>query len=157
MKDDAAAWDKLLYVLEWILAVKMRHPDNLHFSLAHISFSDKSTLGNVYGAKYAFQMLVDLAQELRAAMRKTDIVARNGTDFWVLIPHAAAESVVPKVTRIVEIASENGLDVVARDISVFALPHMDIVKENNLDSPLSFLDYVKNNRAVAKSWDGARY
>lgn len=156
MKHDAAAWEKLLYVLEWILAVKVRHPDNLHFSLAYIGFGDKTILGNVYGANQAFQMLVDLARDLRAVLRKTDIVARNGTDFWVLIPHAAAESVVPKVARIVEVAAENGLDVVDRDISIFALPHIDILKDNGLHSPLLFLEYVKSNRAVAKSWAGAR-
>jgi len=152
MKNDAASWERLLHVLEWILAVKLRHADSLDFSLAYISFGDKATLGNRYGAMRAVQMLVELARELSNAMRKTDLVARNGTDFWVLIPHIEAESVVPKVTRIVEIASENGLDVVDRDISIFALQDNNILKQNGLDSPLRFLDYVKSNRNVARSW-----
>ena len=156
MRNDAAAWERLLHVLEWILSVKVRHPECLDFSVAYISFGDKATLGNKYGAMQAVLMLVELTNDLSNAMRKTDIVARNGTDFWVLIPHVGAEAVVPKVARIVEIAGENGLDVVDRDISIFALTDNEILKQNGLDSPLRFLDYVKHNRSVAKSWSGEK-
>lgn len=152
MRKDAASWEKLLSVLEWILAVKLRHPDNLDFSLAYIGFADKTALGNRYGAMHAAQMLVELTRELRGAMRKTDIVARNGTDFWVLLPHIEPESVLPKVTNIVEIAAANGLDIVDRDISVFAIKDNNILKQHGLDAPLPFLEYVKNNRNIAKSW-----
>lgn len=152
MKNDTASWEKLLSVLEWILAVKLRHPDNLDFSLVYINFDDNATLGNRYGAMQAARMLFELTHELSGAMRKTDIVARNGTDFWVLIPHIEAESVVPKVTKIVEIAAANGLDIVDRDISIFVLKDNNIFKQNGLDSPLRFLDYVKNNRSIARSW-----
>lgn len=152
MKNDTASWEKFLSVLEWVLAVKLRHPENLDFSLAYISFSDKAALGNRYGAMQAAKMLFELTHELREALRKTDIVARDGTDFWVLLPHIEAESVVPKVTKIVEIAAENGLDIVDRDISIFVIKDNNILKQDGLDSPLRFLDYVKSNRSIARSW-----
>lgn len=155
MKEDAIAWEKLLYVLEWILAVKVRHADSVHFSLVHVSFGDKTKLGNAYGASAALQLLIDLGHALRKVMRKTDVVARDGTDFWVLIPHAAAESVVPKVAQIVEIAADNGLDIVDRDVSVFALERSDLLKELGIESPDAFLAYVKANRNVARSWASA--
>ena len=118
MKNDTGSWDRLLHVLEWVLAVKLRHPDSLDFSLAYISFDDKTALGNHYGAQRAAQMLFELTHELNDALRTTDIAARNGTDFWILLPHIEAESVVPKLTKIVEIAAANGLDIVAHDISI---------------------------------------
>jgi GGDEF domain-containing protein len=152
MKNDVASWEKLQHVLEWILAVKLRHPESLDFSLAYISFNDKAALGNRYGAMQAAEMLFELTHELTGALRKTDIVARNGTDFWVLLPHIEAESVIPKVSNIVEIAAANGLDIVDRDISIFVLKDNNILKQNGLDSPLRFLDYVKNNRSIARSW-----
>lgn len=154
MKHDAASWEKLLHVLEWIIDVKLRHYDSLGlgFSLAYISFYDKMVLGNRYGAMVALQMLVELDYELSRAMRKSDIVARDGTDFWVLIPHHQADLVVSKISRIVEIAAENGLDVVDRDISTFVFQDINILKEYGLETPQLFLEYVKNNRKVAKSW-----
>lgn len=161
MKHDAASWEKLLHVLEWIIDVKLRysgidvklgHADNLDFSLTYISFYDRVTLGNMYGAMMAFQMLVELDNELSRAMRKSDIVARNGTDFWVLIPRNEADLVVPKISRIVEIAAKNGLDVVDYGISTFAFQDNNILKQNSLDSPLIFLEYVKNHCSVARRW-----
>ncbi len=152
MKQDAASWERLLHVLEWLLDVKLRHAENMDFSLAYISFGDKAVLGNRYGAMIAVQMLVELSHDLTRAMRKSDLVARNGTDFWVLMPHIGADQVLPKVSKIVEIAAENGLDVVERDISIFAFQDNEILKQHSLYSPMRFLDYVKNNRSIAMSW-----
>ena len=152
MKNDAALWDRLLYILEWTLAIKLRHADQLDFSMVYIKFDDKGKLGNLYGAMEAAQMLFKLTHDLNDAMRKTDVVARSGSNFWVLIPHIEAESVVSRVAKIVEIAGKNGLDVVDYDISIFPLLNNEILKQGGLDSPLPFLDYVKSHCSVAKSW-----
>ncbi len=152
MKNDAALWDRLLYILEWTLAIKLRHAEQLDFSMVYIKFDDKGKLGNLYGAMGAAQMLFKLTHELNDAMRKTDVVARSGSNFWVLIPHHEAESVVSKVAKIVEIAGKNGLDAVDCDISIFPLLNNEILKQGGLDSPLLFLDYVKSHCSVAKSW-----
>lgn len=153
MNEDIRALERLLYVLEWCLDVQLRYPtDALDFSLVYISCGDKATLGNRYGAKVALQMLVELGHDLRRAMRKSDIVARDSADFWVLIPQVGAELIVPKVSKIVEIASANGLDVVDREISTFKVEDNHILKENNLSSPMQFLDYVRHNRTISKNW-----
>lgn len=152
MKEDGEAWERMLHVLGWCLDVKLRHPDSLDFSIAHVSFGDKATLGDRYGAMAAFQMLVDLSRNLRRAIRKSDIAARNGTDFWVLMPGIGDELVLPRVSKAVEVAAANGLDAVDRDISIFAFQDNKILKQNSLYSPLRFLDYVKNNRSIAMSW-----
>ena len=152
MKNDTESWERLLYVLDWVLGVKLRHSESLDFSLAYINFDDRETLGNRYGAMQAARMLVELTHELDSHLRKTDIVARNGTDFWVFFPHIEAESVVPKVAKIIEVAAEHGFDSVERNISLFALTDNSILKQNGLDSPLLFLDYVKTHSNVARSW-----
>ena len=118
MKEDTAAWEKFLYVLEWVLAVQMRYASNLRHSLVCISFHDQKKLGDTYGAKDALQMLVDLAKQLRNSLRKTDLVARNGTSVWVMIPFVTPESVLSKVSQIVEIAAANGIPHEVRKIAV---------------------------------------
>jgi GGDEF domain-containing protein len=155
MKEDTAAWEKFLYVLEWVLAVQMRYASNLRHSLVCISFHDQKKLGDAYGAKDALQMLVDLAKQLRHSLRKTDLVARNGTAIWVMIPFVTPESVLSKVSQIVEIASANGLDIVDRDISIFSIPDAGILEGQDFKSAEDFLDFIGDRKNVAMRWEGS--
>ena len=152
MKQDAASWEKLLLVLEWILDVKLRYADHLHFSLIYLNLGDREVLGNEYGAPAAHRMLLELARNLRLAMRKSDIVARNNTDFWLLLSHVQPDLVVPRISRIVEVAADNGFDIVDRDVSIYAFQDHSFLKKNGLYAPSVFLDHWKNNRTALQSW-----
>jgi GGDEF domain-containing protein len=156
MKEDTAAWEKFLYVLDWVLAVQVRYANNLRHSLVCISFYDQKVLGDAYGAKDALQMLVDLAKQLRTSMRKTDLIARNGTAIWVMIPFVTPESVLSKVTQIVEIAASNGLDVVDRDISIYSIPDAGILEGQNFKSAEDYLEFIAAQKNVAMRWEGTR-
>jgi hypothetical protein len=155
MKEDTAAWDKFLYVLEWVLAVQMRYANNLRHSLVCISFHDQKTLGDTYGAKDALHMLIDLAKQLRKSMRKTDLIARNGTVIWVMIPFVTPESVLSKVSQIVEIGAANGLDIVDRDISIFSIPDAGILEGKNFNNAEDFLEFIDDQKNVAMRWEAA--
>lgn len=155
MKEDTAAWEKFLYVLEWVLAVQARYAGNLRHGLVCISFRDQKKLGDTYGAKDALQMLIDLAKKLRQSMRKTDLVARNGTAIWVMIPFVTPESVLSKVSQIVEIAATNGLDIVDRDISIYSIPDAGILEGKNFPSAADFLEFVNEQGNVAMRWESA--
>jgi GGDEF domain-containing protein len=154
MNEDTAAWEKFLYVLEWVLALQARYATNLRHSLVRISFHDQKALGDTYGAKVALQMLVDLATRLRQSMRKTDLVARDGTSIWVLIPFVTPESVLAKVTQMVEIAADNGLDIVDRDLSVFSIPDAGILEGLSFKSAQDFLELIGEQKNVAMRWEG---
>lgn len=155
MKEDSVAWEKFLFVLEWVLALQARYATNLRHSLVCIDFHDQKALGDTYGAKVALQMLVDLAASLRQSMRKTDLVARDGTRIWVLIPFVTPESVLAKVSQMVEIAADNGLDIVDRDLSVFSIPDAGILEELAFNTAQDFLDLIGEKKNVAMRWDGA--
>lgn len=154
MKEDTAAWEKFLYVLEWVLAVQARYATSLRHSLVCISFHDQKRLGDTYGAKDALQMLVDLAKQLRQSLRKTDLVARNGTSVWVMIPFVTPESVLAKVSQIVEIGAANGLDIVDRDISIFSIPDAGILEGKNFNDAEDFLEFIGDKKNVAMRWEG---
>lgn len=153
MKEDTAAWEKFLYVLEWVLAVQARYATSLRHSLVCISFHDQKRLGDTYGAKDALQMLVDLAKQLRQSLRKTDLVARNGTSVWVMIPFVTPESVLAKVSQIVEIGAANGLDIVDRDISIFSIPDAGILEGKNFNDAEDFLEFIGDKKNVAMRWE----
>lgn len=154
MNEDTAAWEKFLYVLEWVLALQVRYANNLRYSLVCVSFHDQRILGDTYGARDAVQMLVELAAKLRGGLRKTDLVARNGTDIWVLIPFVTPESVLSKVGQIVDIAAANGLDIVDRDISIYSVPDAGILEGNRFNTPQDFLEFIGDRKNIAMKWAG---
>jgi len=142
---DIEASEKFLFTLEWLLAVIKRYSGHFDFALAHISYKHPSILGDAYGAPVASQKLDEFSHALRKAFRKTDLVARDGTDFWVLVPYTPVnERLVDKIKYITETASQSGLQIVERDISIFALSH-DLVAPGTECSAENFLRHLKDN------------
>lgn len=149
--EDLEARDKFLFTLEWLLEVTKRHSGGLHFGLAHINFESPKILGETYGAQKASQKLDEVSHSLRKAFRKTDLVARDGADFWILVPFTPAEEkLVDKIKYIIEAASQSGLQIVERDISIFVLPN-DAAKLGSNSTALEFLDYLKKNHIALAS------
>ncbi|MEI7613231.1 MAG: diguanylate cyclase [Betaproteobacteria bacterium] len=153
MQEDIVARDRFMFTLEWLMALFERHPSALHFGLIHVCFHDKESLGNAYGAKNAMEMLCHLARELRSVFRKTDLIARFGTDFWILAPYALPETVTDKVKQFVEVASQNGFDIVDRDIAIFELPNVEILSNKALNTPAKLLEHLKATRQIAARWE----
>lgn len=153
MQEDIDALDRFMITLEWLMALQDRHPNALHFGLVHVCFHNKESLGQAYGARDAAQMLSKLSHQLRTAFRKTDRVARDGTDFWVLVPYTLPGTVTEKITKLVELASDNGLDIVDRDVAVFTMPDPQIINNMAFNSAGEFLSYLKQNRQIAFRWE----
>lgn len=149
--EDLEARERFLFTLEWLLAVTKRHSGGMQFGLAHINFETPKILGETYGAQIAAQKLDEVSHSLRKVFRKTDLVARNGTDFWILVPFTPAEEkLVDKIKYIIETASQSGLQIVERDISIFLLPN-DAAELDANSSALEFLAYLKNNHIALAS------
>ncbi len=143
--------EKFLFTLEWLLAVTRRYSGRLEFGLAHIDFENPRVLGDAYGAKQASHKLDEVLQLLRKAVRKTDLVARDGTDFWILLPHAAdEEKLVDRIREIVELTSQSGLQIVERDVSIFSFPKgvSELSPELNATQ---FLAHLKRNHSTLAS------
>lgn len=143
--------EKFLFTLEWLLAVTRRYSVHVQFGLVHVNYADARVLGDIYGAQEAAQRLDEIAHSLCNAFRKTDLVARDGTDFWILAPYTSTDrKLVEKVRYIIEIASQNGLYIVERDISIFSLPFGEPRSEDDC-SAAEFLAYLKRNHIALAS------
>ena len=156
MNDDIEAREKFLFTLDWLLALNERHANAIQCGLLHVCFHDKQILGNVYGAQQAARLLIGLAAKLRQEFRKTDLVARDGTDFWILIPYTDPATVTEKVGQLIELASNDGLDIVDRDMAFFDLKTLESIKSLAADGPLAFLENLRKNRNVTRSWEHTR-
>ncbi|HUW26060.1 MAG TPA: diguanylate cyclase [Gallionella sp.] len=146
--EDIEASEKFLFTLKWMLAVTERYPEHFQFGLAHIDFQDPKILGETYGAQKASQKLDEVLYSLRKVFRKTDLVVRDGVDFWILLPYVPTEEkLVDKIKYIIETASQGGLHIVERDISIFSLSP-DMIKPGEDYSASRFLAYLKENHAT---------
>lgn len=151
MEEELRATDRFSVTLEWLLAVQERYPSQLSFGLLNVCLHGKEVLGQAYGVRDAAKMLSSLADGLRQAFRKTDLVMRNGTDFWILVPYTDPLMVTDKITTLLEIAADNGLSIVDRDVARFTsdMPVMMAAPKSSVDV---FLDYLKRHRQVAVGW-----
>lgn len=137
--------EKFLYTLEWLLAVTRRYSPRVQFGLIHINFANPGLLGDIYGAQEAAHKLDEILESMKQAFRKTDLVARDGVDFWVLAPFTpASELLADKAKEIIAIAAQNHFEIVEGDISVFSLP-FNAHQLNPDCSAEEFLAYLKKN------------
>ena len=153
MKQENESLDRFLIILDWLMHLQERHADVVKYGLVHICFHDRLALGAAYGARDAAMMLADMLQQLQKSFRNTDIAARDGSDFWVLVPYTSPQTVLEKVERLVEIASEAGLSIVERDVAVFSLPDPRVLeKMRDFASVQDFLAFLKRNREITFHW-----
>ncbi len=152
MQDEVEALERLKTILEWLMGLQERNPSALQFGLIHVCFHNAEILGKAYGAPDAAKMLKELARKLRLSFRKTDLVARDRADFWVLVPYTSPETVTEKISILIKLASEDGLKIVDRDVAVFSMPDLDAVNGTVFQSASDFLEHLKKNRQIALSW-----
>jgi len=155
MHDEIKALEKLKTILEWLMGLQARNPGAMQFSLIHVCFHNTEILGRAYGAPDAAKMLQELARKLRLSFRKTDLIARECADFWLLVPYTAPETVTEKIALLVKIASEDGLNIVDRDVAVFSLPDPVVMQGMTFETAEQFLDHLKKNRLIALRWEHA--
>jgi GGDEF domain-containing protein len=145
LPNEREALEHFLFTLEWLLAVTARYPgSDVQIGLIHVDFGDPRILGEFYGAQRASQRLQEVTRCLRSAFRKTDLVARDGEDFWILTPYTpVTDKLSDKAMHITRIASKNGLEFVERDISIFSLT--DVVALSKDRNASQFLLHLKQH------------
>lgn len=148
MISDAQKRELFLATLDWLRHVLMRHSDDFNFALVKIAYGDNNALGDVYGAPEALRQLSMLTDALQDAFRKSDMVARNGTDFWIIFPYTPFnENIYEKIIDVIHAAKHQGLNIVNREIAIFELPLIKQKSLREVDSGLALLHYLKENQA----------
>lgn len=130
--EDIEIREKFLHTLDWLLAVLARRSGEApQFCLVRVSYGSARQMGEAFGAADAVRRLIDVTVSLRKTMRRTDLIARDGVDLWILTPYTPATEVITrKLMEVVEASAHKGLGVVERDIEIFLLPQPGIVLEN---------------------------
>ena len=144
--EDIEARNNFLATLEWLMAVAVRYGRLLELGLIHIEYGHGNELGDAYGAQEAVNQLAEVTRHLKKVFRKTDLVGRNGRDFWVIVPYMpSTEKLFDKVVEILGGVEHEGLRVVNPEVSIFDLTsHMaELDMQRNEFGPLDLLEYLK--------------
>jgi hypothetical protein len=136
-----------LFTLEWLLALMARYSSTLPFDLVYIKLGNNHELGETFGALEALNQLSSFTSSLTSAFRKTDLVTRDFTDFWVIAPYTAdSEKINDKILGVIQEATHHCLNVVDLEISIFEFPLTSIEALNIPTSAIEFLEYLKENK-----------
>lgn len=150
-RQDIEARNAFLLTFEWLVAVMERYTCPIEFGLVHIAYGEKNELGEAYGAQEAIRQLAAVTLSLKKAFRKTDLVARNGADFWIIVPYTSAtEKIYDKVLKILQDASHDDLHIVDCKIAIFSLPTKltELQKSPAELTSLEFLAHLKDHEHV---------
>jgi hypothetical protein len=121
MNTNYASIDQLIVVLDWL---RNQRPDsaNSRFCLFRIAFENPQLLGSTFGASDAMRRLNQFGTMLASTVRRTDLVARDLSVFWVLTPECNPEIVGGRLREIVIKVEELGLDVVQCSVGAYVFP-----------------------------------
>jgi PleD family two-component response regulator len=147
IKKEIEARRVFLFTLEWLLALLNRYASSIQFDLVHIELGSDHELGEAFGAQEAFKQLALLTTSLNNDFRKTDIMTRHVTDYWIIVPYDSnREQIQTKIIDIFQAAKHKDLNIINREISIFSLPLASSAAITNLSSATEFLEYLKANK-----------
>ena len=152
MISDIQLCSRFIETLNWICQVQIRHADDFHVALVRIAYGDDNSLGEAYGAPEALRQLSSLTYDLQGAFRRSDLVGREGTDFWILFPYTrVTDNIYDKLMDVLHGSAHKRLNIVEREIAIFELPliyQQAVVKPDN---GAALLEYLKTNQAELAS------
>ena len=117
-----ASIDQLTVVLDWLLNQRADSAFS-RFFLFRVGFEDPRVLGNTFGAADAMRRLNQFGAALAATVRRTDLVARSLSEFWIAAPDCNPDMVCCRLCEIAHKAEEFGLDVVECSVSAYKFPN----------------------------------
>lgn len=119
--DNYTSIDQLITVLDWLLR---QRADSAfaNFFLFRVGFEDPRALGSTFGAADAMRRLNEFGAALAASVRRTDLVARALSEFWIAAPDCNPDMVSCRLCEIARTVEEFGLDVVECSVSTYKFP-----------------------------------
>ena len=145
MLHDIQSRESFLATLDWLLALSRRYDSPIEFGLVHLAFGTDAQEAT---------HLNEFSRRLREAFRKTDLLGRDGNDFWIIVPYTpATEKIYDKVLTILASADDDRLHLMDRATSIFTLS--ELLAEMGDDMPqggsAALLTHLKQHRkAYAK-------
>lgn len=134
-----------LSTLQWLLAVTERYAENFNFALVKIAYGENNELGDAYGAQEARKQLESLSASLKKTFRKADLIARNGTDFWIIFPYTPfSENIYDKIRGVIDDGDHKELNIVNREITIFTSP---FTFKDDSGQPLDALETLEHLKA----------
>ena len=132
--------DKFMAVLEWMIALGHRQSGVLEAGLVYVTYDPQEVRDLTFSASDTVQQLSVIQNCLRSSFRHSDLICRDGVNFWILAPFTQIDPVLDKVQRVIKTAPENGLSFAKNNFRVFMLKNYIGPGLSPSASPLAFLE-----------------
>jgi len=148
MISDFQLCSRFIDTLDWICQVLIRHSEDFNVALVRIAYGDDNSLGETYGAPEALRQLSSLTHDLQQTFRRSDLVGREGTDFWILFPYTrVSDNVYDKLLDVIQGSAHHSLNIVEREIAIFELPVIYAKALVKPDTGHSLLQHLRTNQS----------
>jgi hypothetical protein len=141
--------EKFMAVLEWMIALGHRQSGVLEAGLVYVTYDPLEVRDLTFGASDTVQQLGVIQNCLRSAFRQSDLICRDGVNFWILAPFTQMDPVLDKVQRVIKSAPENGLSFAKNNFHVFMLKDYVSPGSAPVRSPQGFLQSLLQEYATA--------
>ncbi len=152
MVSDIEQRSRFLDTLDWLHHVLIRHANSLNIALVRIAYGTDNRLGETYGAPEALRQLAELTYDLKKSFRSSDLVGRDGTDFWIIFPYTPfSDNVHEKLKAVLQKSTHDNLNIVDREIAIFELPGIYEDKHIAVNDSVELIHYLKTHQSTLAS------
>lgn len=152
MVSDIEQRSRFLDTLDWLHHVLIRHTDSLNIALVRIAYGTDNVLGETYGAPEALRQLAELTYDLKKSFRSSDLVGRDGTDFWIIFPYTPfSDNVFEKLTSVLQKSTHDNLNIVDREIAIFELPTIYAQNRLTVTDSVELLHFLRAHQTQLAS------
>ncbi len=117
--------DEFVSLVEWLISQRSGST-TWRFCVFRIGFEHPELIGNSFGAQDGLRRLNQFGLTLAAAARRSDVVARKLSVFWVLSPECEPDTLGKRLQGMIDSVGEFGLDIVSCYVSAHVFPHPEV-------------------------------
>ncbi len=135
--------DELTVVLQWLINQRADSV-NSRFCVFRIAFDSPEYLGATFGASDAMRRLKQFGRVLTSTVRSSDLIARDVSAFWILMPESDVGVVQSRLRALASQVQEFSLDVVPCSIGAFVFPakYAEVSSSRELLDRLAALPHI---------------
>lgn len=150
IQEELGDGEKFMAVLEWMIALGHRQSGVLEAGLVYVTYDPEEVRDLTFSASDTVEQLSVIKNCLRSAFRHSDLICRDGVNFWILAPFTQIEPVLDKVQRVIKSAPENGLSFAKNNFQVFMLKDYIGPGSASVPGPQEFLQTLLQETTPAR-------
>ncbi len=117
--------DDFISLVEWLVRQRSE-PTRWRFCVFRVGFESPELIGSNFGAQDGLRRLNQFGFTLASSVRRSDVVSRKLSVFWVLSSDCNTDSFSNRLQKLLGSVGDFGLDIVNCSVSAYVFPHPEV-------------------------------